>query len=137
MKTFSYYAARAHVGMTGGDRTAHVGYFGPLCGRAFARIAPQVMAEIGGADAAMIRMDACLWLAGATPGIHPQPGPMPPACVVVRADQFDVWTRYAAAAAEAGFRRIVFLDSQLELAQEWLLRQSARQSMRRGALPLS
>lgn len=133
MKTFSYHAARAQCRHAVDSRTSYVGYFGPMCARAFSELAPQVLLETSRSDAALIRMDRCLWLSGATPVVQMRAGHMPPACVVVRPDQYDFWVRYAAIAADAGFRRVVFLDSQLALAQEWLLRQATR----RRALLLS
>lgn len=53
----------------------------------------------------------------------------PPACVIVRADQYDLWSDYAIQLSAHGVRRVVFLDSQIDLALLWLERRSAPRAL--------
>lgn len=48
----------------------------------------------------------------------------PPGCVIVRKDQLHVFREYSAMLAEHGIRRLVFEQSQVALAQQWIAARS-------------
>lgn len=102
-----------------------VEFSGPVCEAAFGSLAPRVLEETRGARTLAIRMDSCLMLTDRPPAVADgYQGNTAPGCVIVRADQFDIWSDYAAMLAQVGIRRIVFLDSQLHLARLWVERRS-------------
>lgn len=129
MQMFKHHSARAtceHI--RGNIKQMLVTYSGPISLFAFEELAGRVLWATNGADALMVRVDGCVLLmdqpaadSGAAHAPH-----APPACIIVRPEQAAYWTAYAALLAASGIRRVVFLDSQLELAAEWLQRQSSR-----------
>ena len=127
MNVFRYHAARAGCRKIGDSGLMEAAFSGPLCARAFSVLTPQVLAATGGAEALLIRMDACLTVMS-----RPLQMPddafnqrTPDGCIVVRADQLQLWVEHAADMALRGVRRVVFLDSQLPLVMMWLERRSS------------
>lgn len=131
METFRYHSARAQCQRLGQFGQMQASYYGPLCERAFEHLAPQVLDATKDASALMVRMDASLMMMGRLP-VPPIDGyklAPPPACVIVRADQYAVWSDYAISLSAHGVRRVVFLDSQMDLALLWLERRSVQRAL--------
>lgn len=128
MQTYNYHSTQAHCSRLGTMGLMQADYHGPLCSRAFSVLAPQVLHATQDAPAVMIRMDESLTLMEESP---PPPGyrlDSPPACIIVRADQYTLWADYAIRLSTFGVRRVVFLDSQMELALLWLERRSTQRA---------
>lgn len=128
-----YHAARALCRKIGRSGIAEVVYSGPLTAAAFNALAPLALDETKEALALMIRVDGCLVLMDGPidlpDKVHDKIGP--PGCLIVRQDQRDFWCGYAATLSRRGVRRIVFLDSQLELARQWVDRQISLRTLPR------
>lgn len=82
---------------------------------------PLAMQWMAGVKALAIRLDGCVMAApvGAVAGGETD------ACLLVRPDQYDFYFDYALRMADRGVKRVVFLDSQLHLAQQWIDRRSS------------
>lgn len=125
MQVFRYNAAKVGCGALGDGGLMQAIYSGPVCAGAFGVLSPQVLRATGCAKALLIRMDGCLTLMARPLQVQDDQERAPEGCVVVRADQLDFWVNYAADMALRGVRRVVFLDSQIQLALMWLDRRSS------------
>jgi hypothetical protein len=126
MQTFRHHSARAKCGRIGVNGEMAAVYSGPVSAATFRTLSPLVLAATRGASVIVIRMDGCLTLMESPPHV-PQGAyavAAPDGCVIVRADQIDLWSGYAERMAQHGIRRVIFLDSQLPLALQWLARRS-------------
>ena len=118
MITFAYHSARVACKRKG--RLALAYYSGPMCIQAFEELRPRVVQASTGAACLVLRMNKSLSLMGSAPFVQGyRPGAVPGA-VIVRPDQYAMWSSYAQAMAQAGIRRAVFLDSELELCRQWV-----------------
>lgn len=128
VELFTYHATQARCYRANTKGLVTVVYSGPLCIKALLSIAPQVLRATCGAQALMVRLDGCLMaMGGGVPVLGDAQSA--PGCLIVRADQFDAWSDYGVRSARLGVRRIVFLDSQIVLAQQWLARRSLPQAL--------
>lgn len=128
VNTFRHHSAQARCSKINASGLVRVDYFGSVTAGAYDALVAQVLRASAGASAIMARMDGSLTLMGdpldVQSGVYSSG--VPPACIVVRPDQLDFWQDYATALACIDVRCIIFLDSQLDLARHWLLRQSRR-----------
>lgn len=124
MKTFAHHAARARCQPIASDGLASVDLFGPWNEGAFQTLVPQVLDATQHARVLVINTQQCLMLTDSRQEaqVSSYSGKTPPGCLIVRADQFDYWSRLAVRLAREGVRRVVFLDSQMPLAYQWLQR---------------
>ena len=101
-------------------------YRGPLCVAAFGSLEPQVMSVTCDAPVVVIRLDGSVHVMEQMPEAEKghQGHYAPEGCIIVRRDQFALWSGYAEKLAQQGIRRVVFLDSQLNQALRWLQRRS-------------
>lgn len=126
MRNFAHHAARARCQSIAQDGLASVDFFGPWNEGAFQMLVPQVLEATQHARVLLINTQQCLMLTDSRKDaqVSGYSGKTPPGCLIVRADQFDYWSRLAVRLAREGIRRVVFLDSQLPLAHQWLQRRS-------------
>ena len=118
MMTFRYHSARVACQRKG--NLALASYSGPLCNQAFEVLRPHVVRATSGSTCLVIRVDNSLCLMGTAPLVKDyQPGAMPGA-VIVRLDQYALWTDYAKAMAQVGIIRAVFPVSELAMCREWV-----------------
>ena len=119
MHTINRHASRVICTPRQNEDILEVAYSGPLCLHAFQDLGSSVVEKLGPAKSAIIRMDRSLFLLPEVPKPLNYSKCAIPAAVVVRPDQFEIWTRYARSVAPLGVFRMVFLDSQLAQAQQF------------------
>ena len=132
MKTFTHHAAQARCYPICRNGVAKITYSGPLTAAAFNALAPQLFKETQEARSLLIRMEGCLTLManlGETL-TNSYNSVNVPGCVIVREDQRDFWADYATVLSKQGVRRLVFLDSQLPLALDWLEQRPLRNALK-------
>ena len=127
MLTYRYHSARVACQRKG--NLALASYSGPLCDQAFEALRPRVVQAATGAACLVIRVDNSLCLMGAAPLVKDyKPGAIPGA-VIVRLDQYALWTDYAKAMAQVGIIRAVFPVSELAMCREWVDFQLSQQAV--------
>jgi hypothetical protein len=101
-------------------------YSGPITMDAFSILRRSVLEDTDGSPCTVIRMDKCVMPAEAMPrapaGTYTSMAA--PGAVIVRPDQYRVWSEYARNLAVIGVMRAVFLDSNASVAYEWAQRQA-------------
>ena len=119
-QTFRHHAARVACKSIGGVFLS--AYSGPICVQAFDNLRARVIESSAGANCMIMRMDKSLTLMACRPKLPGGTYPVgaAPGAVIVRDDQYAMWSDYADAMADMGVRRVVFRDSQLELCREWV-----------------
>lgn len=123
MKLITHHSAQARCHEPDHDGLIHVICSGLLCSKAFRVIAPQVLAVTRPGRALFVRLDGCITPMRELPDVVGD-ATTSPACLIVRPDQLDLWSAYAVKSAMLGVRRLVFLDSQIDLARQWLARRA-------------
>ena len=118
MITFTHHSARVVCRRKG--RLALACYSGPMCHQAFEALRLRVVQASSGAACLVLRVDRSLCLMGANPFVNGYSPVAVPGAVIVRPDQYSLWSDYAQVMAQAGIRRAVFLDSELELCRQWV-----------------
>ena len=100
-------------------------YHGHLGLATFKALVPQVLGATRNATVVVIRMDGSVTTMARMPEVpEDYKGCAPEGCVIVRRDQFALWSGYAEKLSQQGVRRVVFLDSQLGAALRWVQRRS-------------
>lgn len=124
---FRRHSAKVACRELGKHGVVEANYSGPLCLSAMADLRASVLSSHADAPAMLIRMDYSLLLMTSIPldSHAAYSGSRTPGCIVVRRDQFKIISAQALDLAKHGVRRIVFLDSQLDLALLWLERRAA------------
>jgi hypothetical protein len=109
-----------------------VSYYGMIDPASFDYLRSKLLDCSQSANALVIRMDRSLMLMA-----HPPPIPegiydaqTPPAAIVVRDQDFEVWSTYGKALATCGVMRSVFLSQQSEKAYQWAEFQAAAKPAR-------
>ncbi len=126
MKDFQHNAARGHVGVIcRSSGLVEANYSGPLSVPAFDALRTEMMETTDSAPASVIRLERSLILASALPELPPGKLDGPPACLIVRRDQYDIFQDYATRLSKQGAIRLVFLDEYAHLAYDWALRRCA------------
>ena len=126
MHTYRHNTARVTSELVSRSGLIEANYTGPLTLAAFDVLRREVLRDTGPAPAVVLRLDKSLSLMARPPlipdGTYAPNSPS--GAVVVRLDQFDMWSAYNRdLVLKTGVRRVVFLDSQLLLAYEWAERQ--------------
>lgn len=124
MRVFGHHSARARCRHFQPQGVGCITYSGLVGQAALETLEPLAMGELGRAQALIIRLDGCVLIApnGALmTGLESGRD----ACVLVRPEQYDVYAEYALHMADQGVKRVVFLNSQAHLAQEWIDRRVA------------
>lgn len=120
METFSHHSARVKCWRKG--RIGLASYSGPLCANGMDELRARVVRSTKGAQCLVLRMDSALMMMAAapTPATAVYSFNAAPGAVIVRPDQYDLWTDYARAMALIGVRRCVFLTSERDLCRQWV-----------------
>ena len=132
MKTYRYNGANVSGEFVSRTGMLETSYGGVLTSAAFDVLRGDVLRETARASAVVIRMDKSLIAMADMPDVprgtyHVR---AVTGAVIVRADQYAMWSAYARRLAQIGVMRAVFLDSQGALPYEWALRQVAAQEER-------
>ena len=124
LHTIRYNAARGSVGVIC-NKTGLVeaAYSGPLSVKAFDALREDMMGTTDHAPCSVIRLDKALLLTDSLPKVPDHHIDVPPAALIVRRDQYEVFEDYARKLAKQGVLRVVLLDSYAHLAYEWAVRQ--------------
>lgn len=105
---------------------ADLEFLGLVSSGSFNILVPKLVKATSSANALFVRMDRATTLMCFN---KTQPSPAfseytsPPGCIIVRRDQWQACFEYSQMLAGHGIRRVVFLQDQIELARDWLLRQ--------------
>lgn len=126
MRKFKFNSTQATLETIGGSGVVEAVYSGPFTRVAFVSLRDEVLQSSGHARSVVLRMDRTL-------DLMPE---MPPTCkvaysvnnipgaVIVRRDQFYLWSAYAKKLAEMGVMRSVWLEEHAQMAYQWALHQS-------------
>ena len=119
-QTFRHHASRVACESSGGVFLS--AYSGPICASTFDNLRARVIESSAGADCMVMRMDKSITLMSCRPKLSggTYPAGAAPGAVIVRDDQYALWSNYADAMADMGVRRVVFRDSQLAMCREWV-----------------
>ena len=125
MKTTRYGSARVSSGVISRSGLVEAAYSGPLTRAAFSVLRREVLFDTRPAPCVVLRMDKSLTLMTDLPDIPTgtYTPTAPTGAVIVRPDQYEMWTAYNRKLTRLGVMRAVFLDSHAALAYEWAERQ--------------
>lgn len=125
MRTTRYNSARVSAGVVSRSGLVEAAYSGALTKDAFSALRREVLYDTGPAPCVVLRMDKSLTLMTALPDIPAgtYTPTAPSGAVIVRADQYEMWTAYNRKLSRLGVMRAVFLDSHASLAYGWAERQ--------------
>ena len=129
MREFRYDSAIARCYPVNADRVMRVAYSGVLCAKGYYDIAPQIIDETPYETLAiLVDLTRCTLLMDDVPQLCADVLEMA-ICWIVRPDQLKICNAFAASSARVGAQRLIFLESQRNLADEWLSRNSARHAL--------
>ena len=128
MRNYRYGSARVYSGVVSSTGLVEAGYSGALTRAAFDALRREVLLDTGPAPCVVLRMDKSLTVMSELPDIPPgtYKPTAPSGAVIVRRDQFEMWSAYNRKLGQIGIMRAVFLDSNVALAYEWAQRQIHR-----------
>jgi hypothetical protein len=125
METTHYNGCQLRIGLLPASRFgAYQAVFtGPFSQSAFDFFSPIIADQLQNAPAALVRMDTALDVSIAptapSTGFPGKPS-MAGWATVCHESQYPKWLEYSKERAAAGFRRAVFVPSQLDLALQWV-----------------
>lgn len=129
MWEFCFGSAIARCYPVNADRVMRVVYSGVLCAQAYYDIAPQIIDSTPfEALSIFVDLTRCTLLMDDVPPLCADVLEMS-VCWIVRPDQLKFCNAFAAKSARCGAQRIVFLESQRNLAEELLSLNSARHAL--------
>ena len=98
-----------------------VSYYGPISKHSFCYLRNAVNGASATAPALLVRMDLAMFAFTDAPlippGIYAKRNPA--AAVIVRREEYSMWSAYLRLVAATGIKRALFCDSQLKLARIW------------------
>lgn len=113
------------------DECIDLEFLGLVSSGTFDVLVPKLVEATHTAKAIFVRMDRATTLM-CFDKKRPDPAfseyASPPGCIIVRRDQWKACFEYSQMLAGHGIRRVVFLQDQIELARDWLLRQGGLNS---------
>ena len=135
--TYKYKSASVSCGPLNRHGVMTISYSGPMNEEVFCTLRKQVLAVSHEAKALVIHMQGALLLMADAPEIKAGVylGKCPDAAIIVSPVQVELLAKYGNVLAAQGVMRVVFLHSQLDLAQRWANRRAQLAASKSQSLP--